>query len=100
MGWFAQIQGMVVYKCDIHHILHKLVTTSRAIPPPPWQALTHKHIKYDPLIQSIQNNGWKPNPLVTITARVRGAIHEHSIKQLIKLKISKPSIKTLMKNLH
>jgi hypothetical protein len=42
-------------------------------------ALTHKHTKYDPLINTIQNKGWKVNPLITITAGVRGAIHEHSI---------------------
>ena len=66
----------------------------------PEQARTHKHTNYDPLIQSIQNNGWKPYPLITITAGVRGAIHEHSIEQLTKLKIPKSSIKTLMKILH
>ena len=38
--------------------------------------------------------------LSTITAGVRGPIHEHSIDQLNKLKISKSIIKTLMKNLH
>ena len=35
------------------------------------QALTHKHIKYDPLINTIQTNGWKTNPLDTITTRVK-----------------------------
>ena len=66
----------------------------------PEQARTHKHTKYDPLIRNIQNNGWKTNPLITITARVRGAIHEHSIEQLYKRKLPKSSINTLMKNLH
>ena len=39
-------------------------------------------------------------PLITITAGVRGAIHEHSIDKLSNLKIPKNSIKTLMKNIH
>jgi hypothetical protein len=28
----------------------------------PEQAITQKHNKYDPLINAIQNNGWKTNP--------------------------------------
>ena len=66
----------------------------------PEQAITHKHAKYDQLINTIQNTGWKTNPLITITAGVRGAIHEHSIANLTKLKIPKSSIKILMKNIH
>ena len=66
----------------------------------PEQALTQKHAKYDPLINNIQNKGWKTNPLITITIGVRGAIHEQSINQLANLKIPKTSIKTLMKNIH
>lgn len=66
----------------------------------PDQALEQKHAKYDPLINTIQNNGWKVNPLITITAGVRGAIHEHSIKKLTNLNIPKSIIKTLMKNIH
>ena len=66
----------------------------------PDQATTQKHTKYDPLINTIQSNGWQTNPLVPITAKVRGAIHEHSIKKLTKLKIPKTNIKTLMKDLH
>ena len=42
----------------------------------------------------------KTNPLITINAGVRGAIHEHSIDQLSKLKIPQSSIKTLVKDLH
>ena len=38
------------------------------------QALANKHTKYDPLINNIENKGWKTNPLITITAEVRGAI--------------------------
>ena len=34
----------------------------------------------------------------TTTARVRGAIHEHSIEKLTNLEIPKTSIKNLMKN--
>ena len=64
------------------------------------QALTHKPTKYDPLFSTIQNKGWKTNPSITITAGVRGAIHEHSIDQLNKMKISKANIKTLMKSIH
>ena len=63
----------------------------------PEQALTHKHTKYNPLINTIQNKGWKINPLITITTGVRGAIHEHSMDQLTKLKIPKNNIKILMK---
>ena len=35
-------------------------------------ATTQKHAKYDPLINTIQNNGWKTNPLITITAELKG----------------------------
>jgi hypothetical protein len=66
----------------------------------PEQACTHKHTKYDPLITTLRANGWKTNPLITITTGVRGAIHENSIEQLTNLKIPKPHIKTLMKNIH
>ena len=66
----------------------------------PEQALTHKHTKYDPLINTLQTNGWKTNPLITTTAGVTCAIHEHSIGKLTNLKIPNTSIKTLMKNLH
>ena len=66
----------------------------------PYQALTHKNIKYDPLINTIQNNGWKTNPLISITTRVRGAIHEHSTNKLANLKIPKSNNKTLIKKLH
>ena len=66
----------------------------------PEQAIMQKHTKYDPLINAIQNNGWKTNPLITITAGVRGAIHEHSIEKLNNLKIPKANIKNLMKSLH
>jgi hypothetical protein len=64
------------------------------------QAITQKHTKFDPLINAIQNNGWKINPLITITTGVRGARHEHSIEKLNNLKIPKFNIKTLMKSLH
>ena len=42
----------------------------------------------------------KHNPLINITASVRGAIHEHSISKLANLKISKQAINILMKNIH
>ena len=64
------------------------------------QALTHKHVKYDPLIENIRNHGWKTNPLITITTGVRGAIHKQSINKLANLKIPKTSVKILMKNIH
>ena len=64
------------------------------------QALTHKHNKYDPLINTIQNRGWQTTPFITITAGVRGAIHEHSSNKLANMKIPKSIIKTLMKNIH
>ena len=62
----------------------------------PKQACTHKHAKYDLLITTLQNNGWKTNPLITITDGVRGAIHENFIEQLTNLKIPKTHIKTLI----
>ena len=64
------------------------------------QTFTHKHTKYDPLINNIQNNGWETNPFVTITVGVRGAIHENSLDKLTNLKIPKPNIKILMKDIH
>ena len=66
----------------------------------PEQALTQKHANYDPLLNAIRNKGWKTNPLITIIAGVRGAIHEQSITRLTELKIPKSNIKTLMKNIH
>jgi hypothetical protein len=66
----------------------------------PEQAITHKHAKYDPLNNIIQNKGWKTNHLITITAGVRGAIHEHSIENLTKINIPKSNIKKLMKDIH
>jgi hypothetical protein len=66
----------------------------------PEQATIQKHAKYDPLNLAIQNTCWKTNPVITITARVRGAIHEQSIKQLTDLKIPKSNIKKLMKDIH
>ena len=66
----------------------------------PEQARTHKHTKYDPLITTLQNNGWKTNHLIAITVGVRGAIHENSIEQLIDLKVPKTYTKTLMINIH
>src|SRR6202022_2347384 len=66
----------------------------------PEQAHTHKHNKYDPLITTLRANGWNTNPLITVTAGVRGTIHENSIEQLTNLKIPKTHIKTLMKNIH
>ena len=36
----------------------------------PKQATTQKHAKYDSIFNTIQNDRWKTNPLITITARV------------------------------
>jgi hypothetical protein len=66
----------------------------------PEQTLAQKHAKYDPLNQAIQNNGWITNPIITITAGVQGAIHEHSLQKLADLKIPKSNIKKLMKDIH
>ena len=65
----------------------------------PEQALTYKRTKYDSLISTLQNNGWKTNPLITIIVGVRGAIHKNSKDQLIKLIVLKISIKIIMKNI-
>ena len=56
--------------------------------------------KYNPLIQTLRTAGWKVKGLITITTRVRGAIHERPIKELENLKIPKREIKILMKQLH
>ena len=40
------------------------------------------------------------NPLITITAGVRGAIHKQSINKLEELNLPKTSIKNLMKTIH
>ena len=40
------------------------------------------------------------NPLITITAGVRGAIHEQTMDKLSNLEIPKTSLKTLMKERH
>jgi len=53
--------------------------------------------KYNPLIQALRKTGWQVNPLITITTRVRGAIHQQPIEDLEKLKIPKNDIKTFMK---
>jgi ribonuclease HI len=66
----------------------------------PDQAIAQKHAKYDPLNHAIHHKGWKINPVITITAGVRGAIHEHSIQKLTDLKIPKSNIKKLMKDIH
>jgi hypothetical protein len=66
----------------------------------PEQAIAQKHSKYDPLNHAIHNKGWKTNPVITIIAGVRGAIHEHSIQKLKDLKIPKSNIKKLMKDIH
>ena len=47
-----------------------------------------------------ETKGWKTKPLIAITAGVRGAIHEQSIKKLDEVDILKTSIKNLMKNIH
>ena len=65
----------------------------------PEQALSHKHTNYDPLINAIWNKGWKTNPLITIIAKVRGAIHKQSITNRVALEIPKTDIKDLMKNI-
>ena len=66
----------------------------------PEQAITQQQAKYDPLINAIQNKRWKVNPLITITAGVRGAIHEQPIHKIDELNIPKTIIKNLMKNIH
>jgi hypothetical protein len=66
----------------------------------PEQAITQKHAKYDPFINEIRSNRWKTKPLITITAGVRGAIHEQSITKLTDLNIPKTNIKNLMKSIH
>lgn len=35
-----------------------------------------KYNRYDPLIDILQQKGWKVNPLITIPGGMRGAFHE------------------------
>ena len=37
-----------------------------------------KRMKYHPLIDIPTQQGWKVNPLITITAGIRGALFEHT----------------------
>ena len=67
----------------------------------PNQALKDEHTEYDPLINTLHNNGWKVNPLITIMAGVWGGIHDsYAIRKLTNLKLPKYNIKTLVKNIH
>ena len=63
-------------------------------------SLTQNNTKYNLLINTIQNNGWRTNPLITITTSVRSVIYELSTTKLTSLNIPKSNLKTLMKNLH
>ena len=63
-------------------------------------AHNEKTAKYNPLIQTLRTTRWQVNALITITAGVRGVIHEQPINELEKLQAPKSEIKTLMKNLH
>lgn len=62
-------------------------------------AHNEKTIQYNPLVHTLKTIGWQVNPLITITAGLRGAIHEQPIKDIEKLKIPKNKIKTPMKHL-
>ena len=66
----------------------------------PNTAHNEKTAKYNSLVQTLKIVGWQVNPLITIIAGVRGAIHEQTIKKLEKLKIAKNEIKRLMEHLH
>jgi hypothetical protein len=48
----------------------------------PEDKITAKKAKYQPLIQDIQNLGWKVAPLIVLTAGARGTTHIPSIKTL------------------
>lgn len=50
-------------------------------------AIETKHGQYNPLINTLKNNGWEVTPLITITQGVRGAVHEHTTDKLMKLNI-------------
>jgi hypothetical protein len=46
------------------------------------ETIDNKVHKYQPLINSIFNQGWKIDPLVVVTARDRGTTHAPSMKLL------------------
>lgn len=63
------------------------------------QTLEIKQNKYNPLINAIQTQGWKVNPLKVITLGVRGAIHTNIVEELKNLQIPMSSILLFKKNM-
>ena len=100
---FAYLVPLTKYKHLSHHpqTTHYNSSNLRTARPIPRTSQNTQTQQIRPTkIHSIQNKGWKTNPLITIIVGVRGASHEHSIEQLSKLNLPKSSIKSLMKNLH
>ena len=46
----------------------------------PNMAIETKHQIYNPLINTIKQQGWDANPIITIMGSVCKAIHQHSIQ--------------------
>ena len=49
----------------------------------PQETINNKIQKYQPLIDTLNQQGWKTDPLIVITAGARGTTHAPSMKQLI-----------------
>src|SRR5579875_1316304 len=65
------------------------------------ETINNKIQKYQPLINSVIQQGWKVDPLIVITAGARGTTHSPSMKILeTKFNISETSIKNTFKSIN
>ena len=65
------------------------------------ETISNKIIKYQPLIDSIIQQGWKVEPFIVITTITRGTTHALSMKQLeIKFNLCETSIKHTFKTIN
>ena len=65
------------------------------------EKIGNKIIKYQPLTDSIIQLGWKVDPLIVITAGVRGTTHAPSMKQLeTKFNLCETSIEQTFKTIN
>ena len=67
----------------------------------PEETINNKIHKYQPLINSITQRGWKIDPLIVITAGARGTTHAPSMKQLeTTFKLPENPIKNAFKEIN
>ena len=60
----------------------------------PQETINTKTQKYQPLIDTLNQQGWKTDPLIVITAGARGTTHAPSMKQLIStFKLNENTVK-------